>query len=367
MLQKETITDNSIENFILLNPTAPQLLTFSKEESWAIEGREHNYTIPGFNKNTVDITTEFNETKATSGKNATNSPWTATDYIGMTLKNYPCNINEVYADFKLVSLVTNDFTALVSSPINSTLIDVYPISDTNNKLANIAVGSQLMRLPAEILQDINQDPIVNNYGNYILNITPKYVEVEVLSLSSRNHKKYSALTTTQDYRRQFITFANAPFTGTVWNFEAQDKQQGRLYGSIVEVWSGDLTTRRKVAVVNENTFDFSSGTGELVLGPDLVGYDSINEVVLVTDKLRIYPRETYFNPISILLTFEDYSKSLSSAIKFLKNDAVRDIVSGVIEIYDDAGVDENGDGTVIESFQVSQENQKEVRRKINIS
>lgn len=369
MLLKETISDNTIENFITLQPTTPKLLFYSKEESWAIAGKEFDYTVPNVEKSTVDIQSEFNAQKATSSRMPINSPWTGTDYIGTNVIDLPYNIVEAFADFKLMNLVDNDFNAFNAGDIDSLTIDLYPIADVDAKLANVSNGLQIIRIPQDILTDLTDvDNPIYKYGNHVIKITPKYVDVVVTTLEAREHKQYQLTTSTSKTRRQIITFNNSTLLGTAWSFESYLEQQGRLFGSVVEIWNSGLTIKKDTKVVNENILDLTNSTGQLVIGPDLVGYNTATQAIVPGDILRIYPRETYFNPIFILLEFEDKTKNLESAIRYLKNDAVRDISNGVIEIYDDAGVqlDNEGNitGNVIESYQVSLESEKEIRRNI---
>lgn len=373
MLQAEVVKDNTIENFITIQPTSPKLLFYSKEESWAIEGREFDYTAPGYNKNTVDIELEFSTQKLTSSRIPINSPWTGTDYVGTNVVNLPYNIVESFADFKLLNLVDNDFNAFNAATIDSLTIDLFPLSDTDPRLATVSNGIQIIRVPKDILTDLTGPDPVPKFGKYLIKIVPKFIDAPVTSLDLREHKPYHLTTISSKTRRQIITFSNSNFLGTPWQFELNVEQQGRLFGSVVEIWNAGLTIKKDTKVVNENILDLLSSTGQMVVGPDLVGYNTPNQIIVPGDILRVYPRETYFNPIFISLEFEDKTRDLEAAIRYLKNDAVRDIANGVIEIYDDSGVQIDGDGnisgTVVESYQVSSEgaNQtKEVRRKLTI-
>lgn len=249
--------------------------------------------------------------------------------------------------------------------------------------------------------------ITKNLGKYYVRVSPKYIDLNILEIhrgQKLSHNELSRLNLEHDplvasdvlqtdignrettiitdfgipYNSNTTSFKDAPISeGTnpdPWNlFKEQGDQNGQLIGSICEVIELSSLRIKSTKVIAENSFIYDSTLKtyqcSFVLSPELLGYESIDNQIAVNDGLRIYPRETYFDPIFIEVDYTD-NTTIEDLIKYSMNDAVRDTKTGIIEIYDNNGIaiDSQGNvnGTVVESFQLSQQNNLEIRKKINI-
>lgn len=380
-MEKFTLKDNTVVQHIPVQPIKPQYVFFPKEESQQFASREYNFdgvnNIP--ETQTADTYSEIITRKGLTTEvkdipvNAANS---ATDYIGAATFSLPHIISENFTDFKLINTVANDFTALGNATIEQLAEDLFLVTDTDPKVVSIFNGLQAIRIPANRFNDTTQSPVVKNFGKYYIKISPKYVDVPITSILLRKHVAWQNVNPNDaEGRRQIITTSNSALQGTPWNFEDSTfvKQGGRLQGSIVEVWNTSTTVKKQQKMIAENNINLAplnNGTANFVLHPDNVGYDSPDQVAAVGDVLRIYPRETYFEPIYIEVEYQNPANDLESLVQFMKNDVVRDLTTGVYEIYDDNGVvvDNQGNitGTVIQSYQISKEGTREVRRRLNL-
>ncbi len=377
MLDKYTLKDNTVDSYVPVTPIKPQTGYIHKEESQQFSSNEYNYD--GIN-NVPETTTEdtYSETVHRKGLSSdvkdipTATANSATDYIGVVKYDIPHIIDEAYADFTLIDVQTNSFTTLGSANIESLAVPLFDTADTNPKIINLFNGLQALRIPANKFNDITVTPTLNKFGKYYVKISPKYVKTTVTTILLRNHVTWQLVNVNDaEGRRQVINCDNTPFQSTPWGFNGiNNKQKGRLHGSIIEIWdSGEITKKQtKVSVENSLGLDGSSGIASFVITPDVVGYDAPDQVIGGGDVLRVYPRETYFNPIFIEVDYQNKDLDLEALIKFMKNDAARNLKTGVIEIYDDNGVviDAQGNlnGTVIQAYQISQQKDAEVRRRI---
>jgi len=377
-LLKYIITDNTVDNNYAINPTKQQLFYVPKEESQMITGKTFSFTGTrpvGYNNDPLNETVNRDSTVA-NGITA-NTSFTDTDYVGLSVYDVPTFLVEGYYDFTIIDLIRT-----------RNMI----VNTTNNYLTNVANGIQLIRVPSGLLNVVLTDATAiaaNNgstlkkyYGDYYFTITPKFFTTSVIAVDSRgqydtNNLNDDVNSTDPDnivptYKRRTVYECNkTDGLGLLWNFEQNGLQSGRLIGSVVEVWDSSQTVLKQVKVINESEFNFTdvSKNFNIVMSPDTVGYDSPVQAVGVGDVLKIYPRETSFNQLTILLSYQNQSTQTSSALSFLMNDVARDMTTGVYEIYDSNGItiDSSGNfnGNVIQQYQITQVNGYEIRKRIN--
>jgi len=423
---KYDLFDNTVEKFVTVNPTKQQLAFFPKEESQMFQGKSYDNTGNrqiGWENNPL-TETENNDTRAfmnnikvtdidpdgTSnnaffevskinftgdpttvnnlvqgykyGNGDVNSSHTATDYIGAVALNVPFLINETFADFRFVTENSSDF------------VELYSEDDTSQKVVTLINGVQRLRIPINIFNTVltdseeiennGGDDIVRNYGKYFIAITPKYVESQVISIEKKQHFPYRHMNQNandvstysdnelhiepENKRRTIYKLDKEDFVNTIWNFESSPRQSGRLYGSIVEVWDSTRTVLKQIKIMTENEFNFLdvNKNFECVLQPDIFGYDVDTQDIGQGDILRIFPRETHFNDLLIDVSYKNEELEVNNLISFLVNDTVRDMTTGIFEVYDDKGfeIDEEGNfnGNVKRRYQIFTKDKFEVRK-----
>jgi len=384
---KETILDNTTDQYIVINPTAPNLAFYPKEESFMLPQFDWDITPPATDTKTsvyVAQTSEWSNHKASGSTIPINSRASATDYIGATIQSLPYYIREQFANFTYYNPKVNGLFTLGGSLDPTIELDLFDSTDTVPKLGLIFNGLQALRIPADRFNVTltNQEEIIANgneivrkdYGKYYIKISPKYIDVEINSITDRQHKPWPDIIG-DEYRRKFYGFDSTPFENQPWDFEYKIgtvAPSGRLFGSIVEILDASKTTIKQTKVCMDNIIIPVDGIGSAVLSPDIVGMEAYNQAPAVGDILRFYPRETYFNPILIELEYKNNSSTLEAAIRYLKNDIARDLNTNIIQVYDDNGisVDSQGNvnGVVTEAYQisVSQNGQQELRRQLKI-
>jgi hypothetical protein len=377
-MEKYNLTNNNIENYIPINITKPVWGYVPKEESVQFQLREHTYDGINNIANTQTVFTpdEVNERRNYGGgiqNIPVNTANYATDYVGVGGYNVPFNPEDNKVDFKLIDLQTTTFQTIQNSNIEQYAIDLYLPGDANKKLINLFNGAQALRIPVNRFDDTSGGDPVPKYGKYFIKISPKYIEATVSSLVWRKHVKWSIMDTSDPQgRRMLVKANNNAFLNTVWQFEQFPLQRGRLHASIVEIWNNTKTIKKQTKIMMEDALNLNITNGEaaFVLSPDHMGYDPASQIVAPGDILRIYPRESYFNPVYIEVDYSNNINTIEALSRYLRNDAVRNLNNGIIEIYDDAGVqtDSQGNisGQVIEAYQISLEGEKEVKRKLNI-
>lgn len=327
------------------------------------------------------------------GMDDVNSSHTPTDYIGATTFNIPYLLNELFANFQFLSESAD------------TLTDLYSTTDSSAKVSTVINGIQRLRIPINVFNTIltdeasiennGGDDIVPNYGKYFILVSPKYIESSVIAINPKEHIPYryrptNAIDETvytdenndgvadeeeihlvpNKKRRNIYQLDKSEFLSTSWNFENNPRQSGRLYGSIVEVWDSTLTLLKQTKVITENQFNFSetSKNFECVLQPDIFGYDVNTQDINVGDVLRIFPRETAFNNLLIEVSYKNEELEVNNLISFLVNDTVRDMTTGIFEVYDENGftIDTTGqfNGTVVNRYQIFQKDKFEARKRL---
>ncbi len=294
------------------------------------------------------------------------APFMPTDYIGMTNYDVPYLVNETFANIVLYNGTTT--TSFYS---------------TTGNFTNIISGIQLMKIPANCFAVMPlTTPITYTYSNYYITVAPKFIQTYITAVLPReqfaveNMGDNEVATGTPPIllplhvRRTIYSCSNTDFMGTPWSFEGSPWQAGRLYGSVVEVWNNSGSTLKQIKIMNENYFNFPGGSiMNFVLSPDNVGYDPVTQDIVLGDMIKIYPRETYFNQFTVNVGFSDESKSVKAALQFMMNDVARDMTTAIYEVYDDNGLSIDPvtgliDGNVIQSYQITQYGQFEIRKKI---
>jgi hypothetical protein len=356
-------TDNTIVNLIPIEPSAPQMMFIPTEESatWPLR----SYTSSEAANEGISQTPYSLNSTGDPGNVDLLFPGmkNPTHYVGVSTVNVPHVINPDFTDF----IICNDD------------IDAEELFlDESEKIKLFDNNIQLLEVPINRFKDYELD--LFNYGTYYLSIKPKHIETSIISVEKGKHLDYNDLsdeysTENDTTRRTHYEVSKEHFEDTPWDFfdVAYRYQKGRLLGSVVEVYSssGELKTTR--FIVNNDFFSklnitdpANNTTARIELSPNYIGYDSPQQQIDVGDTLKIYPRETYFNPISLILNFQPTETSVKGLIQYLKNDVVRDIKTNIYQIYDEEGVSvTNGgdiDGNVVQEYQILQVGDKEVRK-----
>ena len=339
-------------------------------------------------------TTFLNQNGYQNNKLDVNAPHTPTDWIGSSMATVDTLIDPKFATVYLLDMTTGDLTPFY----------------LNNELPfkNIRPGVQLLNIPLNRFSTILTDPaeiklnggsnIKYNYGDYTLFVMPNYIETTVQNFNygvhmpwelqiSENISNVVSTTTSNQMtiqninnkfaRRSVTTIDKTPFFGTNWNFEYSplsnntvNPQAGRLWGATVEIWDSTKTILKGIKNIAENELNLdNTSDAQVVINPDIKGYDSPHAEIATGDILRIYPHDTWFDSFNINISFPDQGKSVYALLKFMLNDAVRDMKNGIIDIYDDAGVSVDPttgqlDGNVIQEHQITQFNNFEIRKRI---
>ena len=377
---KYELLDNSVDQFITINPTKQQVFFMATEESQMFQSRAYFNSggpLPsGYMSDYMSETERRDAYISSIGPHGDDNhfagPFMPTQYIGMSVYEMPTMINENFADVKLLN--------------NGVLSPFY--SSTGN-ITNLMNGLQFIKVPATefatLLSDPvaiaanGGDPLVWNYRTFHMIIAPKYVQSHIIQIDTKRHYPFENLADdmtiagdiTSTYKRRDIYYcSNSDFRAKPWYFEGSPYQSGRLLGSVVEIWDSSGTVLKQQKVMNENDFGFETGaTMRFVLSPDNMGYDSANNVIQIGDIIRVYPIETAFNQIIIEIDFVDKMKTTKAALQFMTNDAARDMTTAIYEIYDNNGLTVDPatgiiDGTVIQKYQVVQYGNTEIRKRI---
>lgn len=370
------IVDNTTDNYFLINPVKQQVYSLPREESQMLGNKSstHNGSRPAGYSNDPATTAEnrAGQISFTEDPHLLSS-YTPTDYVGMSNKHVPTMISEDFTEVKIYN------------PADETNVDLYANSVDNIK--NISNGAQLIKFPADFLNDTltdpteitaNGGPIRYNYGNYYIKIAPKYIEANVILIEEKQHFEFSKLednetfdglyTVPEHLRRNIYTCNLDNFIGAPWNFDAAPFQSGRLMDSVIEIWNSSGTILKQTKIISEDFENYDNTTIRLVLYPDNFGYEPDSQSISVGDVVRIYPRETYFDQILINLSYEDQTKQVESMLQYMLNDVVRNMKTGIYEIYDNNGfkIDNSGNfsGNVIQKYQIEQHSEYETRKKI---
>ena len=372
------LEDNTINSYIPIEAKKPIFGFLPKEES--LQGHSRDWNFDGTNNITgTESAPAYNDAFAALAAHSVtpvNDANTATDYIGAVTVDTPYILQDKYVDFSMIDTYTNDILTIAGTNIESLMTSFYSVNDTNKKAISLFNGLQVLRIPANIFNDTSITPTLKKYGSYYLKISPKYLQTTITGFTGRDQETWANTNTSNPKGRRTVTLVDSnPFiSDAIWNFGTVplgltvNQQRGRLQESIVEIWDSTLKTLKQTKFVVEDIPSLASGSStSLVLSPDTVGYDSPNQVASIGDVLRIYPRETYFKTIFIQLIYQDTSTNIMSLVRFMKNDTTRSLISGIYEVYDDAGVtiDQQGNinGNVIMSYQISQVGSTEIRRK----
>lgn len=349
----KTIDNNDTDNFIIFEGKKQQVFAISKEESQMFSSKNSDWVSSTSYTNNTEKETENREAELVNNSTL-NANWNATDYIGMSNLFVPYNIN---TDFCIISVVY--------------LKDDRIVYLNTDNITTIARGVQRLKIPASFLDTAfltPDDHLESKTGEYVISILPKYFDTNVINILDKQHFPINNLEDGEAVNRRTIyELDESSFNGTPWNFEGNSKQSGRLLGSVVEVLdiNGNV---KQVKVIAENDFKSLDETVKVVLSMDNFGYDAPNQQVEIGDVLRIYPRETYFESVNILLNYLSESENSEMAYKYMMNDVVRDMTNGIYEIYDNDGFIVDGDGSfsgnVIQKYQIQQLGKFELRKKL---
>lgn len=389
------LKDHDLDQFIIVNPTTYVTGHFPKEESTQFllkdfDGYQADFTYTA----ALRLRDSYRVGNNPIGLIPINTYWSPTDYIGAAAYEVPTNIRPEFCDFKYFDTLVNPLSDLASSgtqELDSFLVDLYnPTEAAENNLVSLASGVQAIRIPAHKFDTLLTDPveISNNFGEeylerlgkYYLKVSPKYIETTVLALRRHNHVLWEAWQPNPnlpwDGRRTILDVDKIPFQNTIWNFELTSQagfsdQRGRLYGSIVEIWDPAKNRIKAIKICGENGFGFNNpnDNGVVVLYPDVIGYDPADGIATAGDILRIYPRESYFKPLFIEINYSSIA-SVEAALRYMKNDMIRNLETNIVEVYDDNGIslDSNGNitGKVLDAYQIYRQGNLEIRRRIKI-
>ena len=379
-MEKFILQNNDITQFMPIAVVKPQPVFFIKEESSMYRFRDYNFAGTSPTTENADTTVDVNY--GINHNMNLNSFAAPSDYIGAAVMEVPHTILEQFGLFQYYDITATPPTSLAGGSIDSKLVDLFDSSDTDPKLASVTAGLQFLRIPANKFNDIDSDGAVTNrrYGLFYIKVSPQFIQVPVLQIIDRFQLNFNELLTSVGnstinnfHRRRRITFDKTAFYNTNWQFEAQTAQQGRLYGSVVEVWDANNVIKKQTLICNEDNLLLGtpSSPGEVVLQPELVGYDPITQTVAPGDILKFYPRESYFKPILVELKYQDPATDVATMVQFMVNDVVQDSSTATYEIYDKDGVTSDGQGnlsgTVIQAYQISQEGKFTIRRHIKLN
>ncbi len=369
-----TLYSNSVETFFPFEVFKDQLVFIPKEESQMFQSLDENFISSGDALTESEEMSEQTFQAKTAGLHILpNSSFTATDYIGASYLKVPTTLNETFIDFKLYNTQSNLLT------------DLYTPSELN-RIRFIKNGLYSLRFPVNKLNTILTDSLLieandfdnikQNLGEYVIIITPKYIQGSISNIIDKKHIRWEDLSSNDngfnlpiDKRRTVYQINKSTFQNTLWSFET-GTESGRLFGSVVEVWNSSLTILKETKLMTENRFNFSNSNSfsEFVLYPDNFGFDS--EQIVTGDIVRIYPRETSFKEVSLFIEYKHKNSRIEKVISYLLNDVVRDLQHGLYEVYDNTGVtlDDNDipTGKVEHRYQLSQTDKYEIRKKIKL-
>ena len=375
------LKDNNIDQYIAIEPKQPIFGYLPKEESTSVRLTEWNYngSIPGSEQayassNYKDLVNFLNAAPDVKYP-IPNSGISATDYIGVQKMLIPYIINSNFCDIKFLNLLQHKLPDIGSGIIEAFTEDFYESNDSN-RLITLFNGLQYLRLPAAKFQDNNGE---NLYSKYYIKVTPKYIDLPITSIQERTQESNNDIITNgtpsilsgiTNTRRRLYKVNSSNLNSTPWQFESNNSQTGRFWGSVCEIWDSSLIVKKSTKVVVDCSLTLTTDSS-LSISPDLVGFDNSISTPVTGDIIRVFPRETYFEPIFIEVNFDQTDVNFAKAIAYLTNDVVRDLTTSIVEVYDDKGItiDSSGsiNGTILDSYEISKLNDKEIRRKINFN
>ncbi len=389
------IVDDSQDTWVVIEPKKP-LVSFIplEQENYVLGKSAFNTGTPTANteirNDNEDIST-YAASAAEEGKailTSTISNLLPKKYAGVHSYLTPYNIKSDFCNFHIMNLIDNDYENLSDTQEAITETDLFDNDDSGKKIVNLHLGLQAIRIPISALKVDN----VSQYGKYFIRISPKYIETTVQSVVESNVGEdlgslNNNVTNSPEKKNSIALLVNkSDFENDgIWNFKnfpdsdsSISHQTNRLMDSVVEVYrNGDLIGTKTITgndfnFSNSSVAPFTSLISLITLGPDLMGWDPAEEMIGSGDVLRIYPRETYFDPIIIDIDFVSKKQDFENLLRFLQNDTVRDINTNIVEVYNDEGITvdpESGqiDGTVIMRYQVGQTDVKEYRKTLKQS
>lgn len=363
------LKDHSLTNYIPIDFIRNISSELVKQESQVFPGKEFSYnpalptnkTISNSNRGEVIDQVQNGIEK----RLRINSPISELDYAGI--------INQ-----QVKYIQDEDFITVTYFKEGEWVTTNLFVNDLVSKLKT-AGGNQFLILNSNTFDTYNPDTnsYDKNYGIYYIVVEPLYIETTVSEIEGREHITYgtdlvSAGVNSSRHTQYTLDITNFRETKLVFerSFNGASLEgifSNRLVGSLVYCKNTDGTDKN-VKVITNDYFDFNNGVAKITMAPDYMGIDSPFSTVGIGDKIRIYPKECYFTPITIRTEYLSTSNAQDIMRQYNLNDAVRDLQTNIIEVYDDNGLTINPDGgidgRVIFSYQISQEGTKEVKRKI---
>ena len=368
-MQEYSLKDHGIVNYIPVEFIKSLYAEILKEESQTYLGKDFSYDPTNPRPNTL-ATGNIDEVKdqvqnGVEKRIRINSPISESDYAGIINDNINITQDE---DFITVSY----FKEGVWSEL-----PLYP-NNLVQKLRTV-IGRQFLVLYDNTFNTLNTDTNTwtQNYGNYYICIEPLYIETTVTVVIPKDYIQYGsnlvAVVLTSSRHTQYVLDI-LPFRGSKLflerSFNGATNEaifSNRFVGSVVHAKNINLTDKN-VKVITNDYFNFNNNVAKITMAPDYMGIDSPFNTIGVGDKLRIYPKECYFKPITIKVQYTQETNALDLMRQYSLNDAVRDLTTNIIEVYDDNGLTINPDGgidgRVIFSYVISQEGTKEVKRRL---
>lgn len=377
MIEKK-ITDNNIENWVLIEAYKNLFAELPKEESQMFYGKEFEFYSNNTEKkfkgvnNTQEVIERVSVEQPLDNIKVNqiriNSPISETDYAGIInnkvkvlIENNLCNITYFKeGDWNINNLFESN---------NTTKFRL--INDM--QFLNIPIG---VFKKENIIENSDDEEFINDFGTFYIKIEPYFIETTIDIVNKKEHLFYNKddlelIVFEEGNRRNIYEIDIEPFKNTPLNFESIGTNKiawsNRLLGSIVyNKKSNGLNNNIKI--ITNDYFDFINNKAFICLSPDYMGVDNLNNRFYEGNTIKIYPNECYFEPIVIKIDFSKEIFENEQIKKFLLNDAVRDFENNIIEIYDDNGiaVEDNGQisGRVYSSFQVIEQQGKEIRKKL---
>lgn len=363
------LRDHGLVNYIPIEFTKNLHAEILKEESQTYVGKDFAYNPAASASNTIgNDNTDKVKLFVQNGiekELRINSPITESDFAGI--------LNDIVTIVQDEDFININF-------YKEGVWDVLPLfpNDLTQKIKTV-LGNQFLILYDNTFNTFNDDTNTwtPNYGNYYILIEPIYIETTITEIKVKDYIEYGtdlvAAASTSSRHTQY-TLDIAPFRNTKLFFERSFNGStneaifsNRLMGSVVYAKNSNGTDKN-VKAISSDYFDFNNNLAKITMTPDYMGIDSPFNTIGVGDKLRIYPKECYFKPIGIKVQYTHETNALDLMRQYSLNDAVRDLQTNIIEVYDDAGLTINPDGgidgRVIFSYIISQEGTKEVKRRI---
>src|SRR5690554_1944552 len=196
-------TDNSITNFIPIEPSAPQMMFVPTEESATWPLRSYSSSEGAFEGISQTPNSLLNKSDIDPLFHGMKNP---TRYVGISTINVP-------------HVIDPDFTNFILS--NDDIGSEELFLDDSEKIKLFDNNIQLLEVPVNRFKDYELN--LFNYGTYYLSIKPKYIETSIISIEKGKHYPYADLNGIYSYtnsitRRTHYEISKQPFLDTPWDF-----------------------------------------------------------------------------------------------------------------------------------------------------